>query len=127
MNFGNSGTSYGGGALGELLDFAGAHQSANHHAGGSGESDLFSNALNMISGRQEHIAQGHVDEDAMVRHHENFFGGGGGGGDQNATSGAMGSAAAMQALKMFQGGSGGGGKNDFVGMAMGQASRLFGM
>ncbi|KAK4565257.1 hypothetical protein LTR86_003874 [Recurvomyces mirabilis] len=48
----------------------------------------------------------------------------------------MGSAAAMQALKMFSGGSGGGsqqqggqqgggGQNQFVGMAMAQASKLF--
>ena len=44
----------------------------------------------------------------------------------------MGSAAAMQALKMFTGGGGGGGssqggnsQNAFIGMAMGQASKLF--
>lgn len=38
----------------------------------------------------------------------------------------MGSAAAMQALKMFQGGSSGGGsQSDFIGMAMSQASKLF--
>ena len=42
----------------------------------------------------------------------------------------MGSAAAMQALKMFTGGgsggqSGGSSQNDFIGMAMGQASKLF--
>jgi hypothetical protein len=42
----------------------------------------------------------------------------------------MGSAAAMQALKMFTGGgsgnsAGGNSQNAFVGMAMGQASKLF--
>jgi len=41
----------------------------------------------------------------------------------------MGSAAAMQALKMFTEGGGGdslsGGQNAFIGMAMGQASKLF--
>lgn len=42
----------------------------------------------------------------------------------------MGSAAAMQALKMFTGGSsgnssGGNSQNAFIGMAMGQASKLF--
>lgn len=42
----------------------------------------------------------------------------------------MGSAAAMQALKMFTGGSsgsssGGSSQNAFIGMAMGQASKLF--
>lgn len=40
----------------------------------------------------------------------------------------MGSAAAMQALKMFSGGGGdsqSGSQNNFIGMAMGQASKLF--
>jgi hypothetical protein len=42
----------------------------------------------------------------------------------------MGSAAAMQALKMFSGGqsggsSGGNSQNAFIGMAMGEASKLF--
>lgn len=38
----------------------------------------------------------------------------------------MGSAAAMQALKMFSGGQGGGqSQNQFIAMAMGEASKLF--
>ena len=67
------------------------------------------------------------DVDA-VQSHKQFFGGGGSG--QPASSGSMGSAAAMQALKMFTGGGSGGSQggnsqNAFVGMAMGQASKLF--
>jgi hypothetical protein len=63
-----------------------------------------------------------------VQSHQQFFGGGGGGGQ--ASTGAMGSAAAMQALKMFSGGQSGNthegnSQNAFVGMAMGQASKLF--
>jgi len=70
----------------------------------------------------------------MIQQHQNFFGGGGGGsGGGNATSGNMGAAAAMQALKMFTGGQGaaqasqgsGGAQNTIVGMAMGEAAKLF--
>jgi hypothetical protein len=80
-----------------------------------------------------------------VQSHQQLYGGGGGGAP--ASSGAMGSAAAMQgqytphsllmnplrnraALKTFSGGgsggsSGGNSQNAFVGMAMGEASKLF--
>jgi hypothetical protein len=63
-----------------------------------------------------------------VQSHQQFYGGGGGG--QQASTNSMGSAAAMQALKMFSGGGSGNSQagnsqNAFVGMAMGQASKLF--
>lgn len=59
---------------------------------------------------------------AAVQHHQKYFGGQDDG--SPATSGGMGSAAAMQALKMFTGGSGGGNQSQFIGMAMSEASKV---
>jgi len=82
------------------------------------------------SSRNKHsIGNQPVDEQHAVQAHQQFYGGGGGGGGgggQPADSGSMGTAAAMQAMKMFTGGGGGGGgQNEFIGMAMAQASKLF--
>jgi len=102
-----------------------AAQLASQHAGDAGDTDLFKNALNMVQGQQH---EGGVDEQHLVQAHNSFFGEGG---QQPATSGNMGAAAAMQALKMFTGGQGasqvssGGGQNAFVAMAMAQAAKLF--
>ncbi|OCK87590.1 uncharacterized protein K441DRAFT_490334, partial [Cenococcum geophilum 1.58] len=111
-------------------DFSGAAQHASHHAGDSGDSSLFSNALGMLSGKKQHLQNEDIDEDDAVRQHQQMYGGGGSG--QQASSNNMGAAAAMQALKMFtggqgggQGGGGGGGQSQFIGMAMAQASKLF--
>ena len=70
-----------------------------------------------------------------VQSHQQFFGGNGNPPSQ-ASSGSMGSAAAMQAMKLFMGSSGGntgqnqsqqGGnsQNQFIGLAMAEASKLF--
>jgi len=123
----SSGTSYGGVPGGDD-DYSSAAHVAAQHAGDSGDSNLFSSALSMLSGHK--AQQGDVDEDEAVRHHQQFYGGASQ--PHPASSGSMGSAAAMQALKMFnQGGSssGNGGKsqNDFIGLAMSQAAKLFGM
>jgi len=85
-----------------------------------------------LQGKHSEIANEGVDEQDLVQQHKNFFGGGGSG-SQNATSGGMGAASAMQALKMFTGGQqasqvaqgSGGAQNAFVGMAMGEAAKLF--
>ncbi|OCL02062.1 hypothetical protein AOQ84DRAFT_305445, partial [Glonium stellatum] len=125
--------SYGGGGAygGGSDDFSSAAQHASQHAGDSGDSSLFSNALGMLSGKKQHLQNEDIDEGDAVRQHQQMYGGGGGGGQQ-ASSNNMGAAAAMQALKMFtggqgggQGGGGGGAQNQFVGMAMAQASKLF--
>jgi hypothetical protein len=109
-------------------DYSSAAHTAAQHAGNSGDASLFSSALGMLSGHQ--AQQGNIDEDEAMRHHQQFYGGA----DQPhpASSGSMGSAAAMQALKMFNhgGSSSGNGpqsQNDFIGLAMGQAAKLFGM
>jgi hypothetical protein len=124
----SSGTGYGG-VPGGSDDYSSAAHTAAQHAGNSGDANMFSAALGMLSGHQ--AQQGNIDEDEAVRHHQQFYGGA----DQPhpASSASMGSAAAMQALKMFNGGgsSGNGGnrpqsQNDFIGLAMGQAAKLFG-
>ena len=127
----NTGTSYGGGG-GYSSDLSGAEEHAHKHADGSGDRDLFSSAIGMISGKHEELANEDVDEQDLVSKHQSFFGSGDTGG--SATSGGMGAAAAMQALKMFNSGdsssgtssSSGSTQNEFVGMAMGQAAKLFG-
>ncbi|KAK3709272.1 hypothetical protein LTR37_011010 [Vermiconidia calcicola] len=132
MSYGNSsGTSYGGGGLGDILsDLSGIESHADNHSGTSGDRSLFSSALGMLQQRQGELQNEDVDEDHMVNSHQSYFGGGGTGGE--ATSGGMGAAAAMQALKMFnQGGSGSSGSSgsgnqqEYIGMAMGQAAKLF--
>ncbi|KAK6004099.1 hypothetical protein QM012_008949 [Aureobasidium pullulans] len=121
----SSGTSYGG-VPGGSDDYSSAAHTAAQHAGDSGDSNLFSNALGMLSG---HKAQNEdLDEDDAMRQHQQFYGGAGQ--PHPASSGSMGSAAAMQALKMFNqgGGSSGNGpqsQNDFIGLAMSQAAKLF--
>ncbi|KEQ82301.1 hypothetical protein M438DRAFT_62070 [Aureobasidium pullulans EXF-150] len=120
----SSGTSYGG-VPGGSDDYSSAAHTAAQHAGSSGDSNLFSAALGMLSGHK--AKQEDVDEDDAVKQHQQYYGGGGQ--PQQASSSSMGSAAAMQALKMFnQGGSSSGhgkSQNDFIGLAMSQAAKLF--
>lgn len=127
MSYGNSGTSYGGG-LGSILgDISGVQKHAKHHAGSSGDDGIFGNALAMLQAKEGNLANEDVDEHHMVKAHKAYFGSGGSGGP--ATSGGIGAASAMQALKMFNGGTsegGGSSQQEFLGMAMGQASKLFG-
>lgn len=106
-------------------DLRGAAEHAARQAGDSGDSDFFGNIMGSLSQRKHQVAQEDIDEDAAVRHHQKYFGGQDDG--EEATSGGMGSAAAMQALKMFSGGGqgGSGSQSQFIGMAMSQASKLF--
>lgn len=126
----NTGTSYAGG--GKLTDLSGVEDYAHQHAEGNADRDLFSSAVGMISGKHQQLADEDVDEEDMVSKHQSFFGSGGTGG--SATSGGMGAAAAMQALKMFNSSGSntgavsgsGSSQNEFMGMAMGQAAKLWG-
>lgn len=131
-NYGNSsGTSYGGGGLSGLMSsFSGADEVASSHAGSSGDRDLFSNVMSMVSGKQDQLKDEDVDEDDMVNKHDAYYGSGAGTGG-SASSGGIGKAAAVQAMKMFNqgetsGSSGGDSKSAFMGLAMGQAAKLFG-
>lgn len=133
----SSGTPYGGapGYSGGTNDddddeeFSAARRHAEQHAGDAGDGGLFGSALGLLKGRKGEIANEDIDEEDAVAQHRNFYGDAGAGG--HASSGNMGAAAAMQALKMFTGGggghSGGGGgmQGQFIGVAMGQAAKLF--
>lgn len=139
--YASTGTGYGGGgAYGGYSDnFSGAEDRALEYAGDSADRSLFASALGGLAGRQQNLRSEDLDEDDAVRQHRSMYGdgdgergfGGGYGGGQ-ASSGNLGAAAAMQALKMLTGGSGGGRsapqgqtQNAFIGMAMGQAAKLF--
>ncbi|KAJ9648421.1 hypothetical protein H2201_000756 [Coniosporium apollinis] len=139
--YASTGTGYGGGGAygGYSDDFSGAEDRALEYAGDSADRSLFASALGGLAGRRQNLRDEDLDEDDAVRQHRSLYGdgdgergfGGGYGGGQ-ASSGNLGAAAAMQALKMFTGGSGGGhsaaqgqSQNAFIGMAMGQAAKLF--
>ncbi|KYG43462.1 hypothetical protein M433DRAFT_156736 [Acidomyces richmondensis BFW] len=121
----STGTSYGGGysGPGDLSDVV---HHASQQAGDSGDSSMFQNAIGMIQGRHQQYQNEPIDEQDAIRQHAAYYNGGEGAGP--ATSNGMGSAAALQALKMFnQGGSSGGGnsQSQFISMAMAQAAKLF--
>ncbi|KAI0178893.1 hypothetical protein GGR52DRAFT_278554 [Hypoxylon sp. FL1284] len=108
-------------------DLRGASEHASRHAGGSGDSDLFSGLLGALTQKKQSLAEEDVDEEDAVRQHRRFFERDD---DDEADDHSMGSAAAMQALKMFTGGQSGNSsstssKSAFVGLAMAEASKLF--
>ncbi|KAM3516253.1 hypothetical protein MY11210_000012 [Beauveria gryllotalpidicola] len=95
----------------------------NYQSGGRGGNDIFSSVLSSLTHKEDDLKQGDVDEKDAAHQHDQVYNKG----DNNTSVNAMGTAAAMQALKKFT--SGGqqqnGGKNDFVSLAMGEASKLF--
>ncbi|KAG6910547.1 hypothetical protein DXG01_009966 [Tephrocybe rancida] len=98
------------------------HEEARTQEHGSVESDLFSNALRLIS-KNKHEHEQPVDEEAVQRAHEATY-------NQNNTAGmsanALGNAAALQVLKSFtSGGSGGNNQTQLISLAMAEASKLF--
>lgn len=133
--YGGGGGGYGGGGSGGDYgnDLSGAMHHAQQDAGDSGDSSIFSSVLSRLSQNQNQYANEDFDEQDSVKAHQAMYGGGGMG--QQHDAGTVGTAAAMQALKMFTGGGGGqsghgsqGGGNSqsqFVGMAMAQASKLY--
>ncbi|KAK3382489.1 hypothetical protein B0T24DRAFT_16213 [Lasiosphaeria ovina] len=115
-------------------DFRGAASHAAEHA--PEDSSFFSDILGQLGQRKQQIAEEDIDEEDAVRNHRNFFDDSAPTSSDKATSSGMGSAAAMQALKMFSGGSGSsssssssssgsGSQSQFIGLAMAQASKLF--
>ncbi|KAJ3477362.1 hypothetical protein NLG97_g8863 [Lecanicillium saksenae] len=89
---------------------------------GGGGGDLFSSVLSSI-GNNDDLKKGDVDAQDAADKHDQVYNKG----DSNSSVNAMGTAAAMQALKKFTSGGKeeGGSKNDFVSLAMGEASKLF--
>ncbi|XXH05523.1 white collar 2 type of transcription factor [Hypoxylon texense] len=108
-------------------DLRGASEHASRHAGSSGDTDLFSNLLGALTQKKQSLAEEDVDEEDAVKQHRRFFEKDD---DDEADDKSMGSAAAMQALKMFTGGQSGNthetsSQSAFVGLAMAEASKLF--
>jgi len=90
---------------------------------GSGNPDLFSNALHFVSGNKQQHSEP-VDEEHVRNAHQQAYSDG----DASSMSAhAMGGAAALQALKQFtsSGGSGGGSQTQLISMAMAEATKLF--
>ncbi|CAM1504483.1 Fc.00g020740.m01.CDS01 [Cosmosporella sp. VM-42] len=107
------------------LDFNDAKEEANKNAGHSGNSHLFSSVLSAVGQKQGKIAEEDVDEEDAVKKHKKTYDDD----DDDADENSLGTAAAMQALKMFNKGetSGGSasGQSAFMGLAMSEASKLF--
>ncbi|ATY61419.1 hypothetical protein A9K55_007526 [Cordyceps militaris] len=95
----------------------------NNNNGGGGGGDLFSSVLSSLTHKEDDLKNGDVDEKDAAEKHDQVYNKG----DNNSSVNAMGTAAAMQALKKFTAGGKeeGGNKNDFVSLAMGEASKLF--
>ncbi|KAI0009459.1 hypothetical protein F4779DRAFT_373357 [Xylariaceae sp. FL0662B] len=110
-------------------DIRGAAEHAKRHAGESGDDNLFATLLGALGQKKQSLADEDVDEDDAVTQHKRYFGRDDE--DENeADDRSMGSAAAMQALKMFTGGQSGSShesnsQSAFVGLAMAEASKLF--
>jgi len=92
---------------------------------GDGDDSLFSSALSFLNHHKDQRDEP-VDEEEVVQAHEKAYKQGGSGG---MSSRGIGSAAAMQAFKMFTSGKSekgsGGSQNDLISMAMAEASKLF--
>ena len=97
------------------------------------DTSLFSSVLSKLVDRDDddddaphkkQVGEGEAQEAA--RAHDQIYNQNGGQPPQEVNSRDMGSAAAMQAFKMFSGGgNSGGGSNQLVGLAMGEAMKLF--
>ncbi|KAI1502964.1 hypothetical protein F5X99DRAFT_377142 [Biscogniauxia marginata] len=109
-------------------DIQGAAEHASRHVGG-GDRDLFSTLAGALGQKKQALASEDVDEDDAVKQHKRYFDKEDDDGD-DADDRSMGSAAAMQALKLFSGGQSGSSPENnsqsaFIGLAMAEASKLF--
>ncbi|KAH6634005.1 hypothetical protein B0J18DRAFT_470719 [Chaetomium sp. MPI-SDFR-AT-0129] len=109
-------------------DLQGAASVAAGHA--PEDQDFFKDVLGSLLQEKPKAQIGNedIDEKHTIESHKQFFGSGDSQGP--ASSSSVGSAAALQALKLFTSGNQGqaqgkGGQNAFVGLAMAQAAKLF--
>ncbi|ORY68611.1 uncharacterized protein BCR38DRAFT_423874 [Pseudomassariella vexata] len=122
------GGAYPAGGYGTDDDMQGAAEHATRSAGGSGDSSFFSTMIGALGQKKQNLSSEDVDEEDAVKQHKKYFSGEDDG--HEADDKSMGSAAAMQALKMFTGGGSGNSQEGnsqsaFIGLAMGEASKLF--
>ncbi|KAK4059442.1 hypothetical protein Trihar35433_10903 [Trichoderma harzianum] len=104
-------------------DLRTAHQHASEYAGSSGNSAMFSNVISSLGQQKSHLANSDLDEQDAIRKHQETYEQGA----DNLSSGSLGSAAALQALKKFTQGETGGNQSQgaFLGLALSEASKLF--
>ncbi|KAH7027671.1 ClpP/crotonase-like domain-containing protein [Microdochium trichocladiopsis] len=102
-------------------DLRGAAEEASQHAGDSGDSDLFSSILNVVGNKRQALASEDVDEDETIEQHRRVYNGNGG---HQVDSSSLGSAAALQALKVMIGESlkAHGSQTNYVALAMAEAT-----
>ncbi|KAF9479738.1 hypothetical protein BDN70DRAFT_878503 [Pholiota conissans] len=107
---------------GPQIDQEEAVRNAQQHGSG-GDSDIFSNALNFVSGnKQKHTEP--VDEESVTKAHAQVYGDS----DSSGMSAhALGGAAALQVLKKFTSGdsAGSGSQTQLISLAMAEATKLF--
>jgi len=111
--------------VGPDVDADEAVREASNHAGESGGSDLFGQAMSFLNRNSQQHTQP-VDEEHVLKAHDRAY-------NKGETSGmdasSIGSAAAMQIVKQFIGngdkGGSGNSQTKLVSMAMGEAAKLF--
>ncbi|KAI8644965.1 hypothetical protein BD408DRAFT_412431 [Parasitella parasitica] len=117
---GGESNSYQGGSASDVAAYAKRHYQDDDQ---DDHEDLFKNVASSVmnSGNHEEGLKENEAQEA-ARAHEQVYSQ-----ENNVSSRDMGSAAAMQAFKMFSGGqsNGGGSSNELVGLAMGEAMKLF--
>lgn len=131
-------------------DYRNAAETASRAAGDSGDSSFFSSLLGSLTEKKSQVANEDIDEDGpslqpstllhspsqgtnalpyvtdAVQQHKSFFGSNPE--PETASPKSMGSAAAMQALKLFNSGASQGkstSQSTFIALAMAEASKLF--
>ncbi|KAL1917023.1 uncharacterized protein VTP21DRAFT_5221 [Calcarisporiella thermophila] len=103
---------------------------AQQHSGMNTEEDrgLFSNVLSSVMGSGHSgsgSGLGHADVQQMNNAHQQIYGQQNGQPNPNQSPEMLGSAAAMQALKLFSNQGQSGGQSQLLGLAMGEALKLF--
>ncbi|KAL9933391.1 hypothetical protein V8E36_007567 [Tilletia maclaganii] len=124
---GNHGGGGGGGGGFDLGDISSIISNAQSHPQGqSQDSSLFSSVASFLKNKQGDIDPNDIDEDQVVQNHQKVTNS-----NDTATSGEIGQAAALNAIKGFLGGgnNGGGGSGNaqqqMIGAAMAAAGNLF--
>ncbi|PNP66778.1 hypothetical protein FNYG_13508 [Fusarium nygamai] len=112
--------------LGGNVDFDNAKEEAHQKAGSSGDKDLFGSILGSLGQKQNKLADEDLDEEDAIKQHKNTYNDD----DSQQDSKSLGTAAAMQALKMFtqgqgQSSTGANSQTAFLGLALAEASKLF--
>ncbi|KAF4340585.1 beta-flanking [Fusarium beomiforme] len=136
--------------LGGNMDFDNAKEEAHQKAGSSGDKDLFGSILGALGQKQNKLANEDLDEEGeescdvsvlvtgqdryangmgpldAIKQHKNTYNDE----DSQQDSKSLGTAAAMQALKMFtqgqsQSSTGANSQTAFLGLALAEASKLF--